>query len=85
VGLSFSLTKFSGLPTATRGLLLGQFHDAKRQLEFPTVKLTIDIGNLNEMFRKILCSPFDFATLRSGRAVAVSVRAERNPQGEVEA
>jgi hypothetical protein len=37
------------------------------------------------MFRKTLCSPFDFATLRSGRTVAVSVRAERNPQGEVEA
>ena len=30
-------------------------------------------------------SPFDFALLRSGRAVSVPVRAERNPKGEVEA
>jgi hypothetical protein len=31
------------------------------------------------------CASFDFATLRSGRAVSLPVRAERNPQGEVEA
>ena len=46
---------------------------------------TVYIGNLNEMFRGYLCPPFDFAALRSGRAVSVPVRAERNPQGEVEA
>ena len=45
------------------------------------------IGNLNEMCRHVLSrAPFDFAALRSGRAVREhSVRAERNPQGEVEA
>ena len=34
---------------------------------------------------RLVLAPFDFAPLRSGRAVSVSVRAERNPQGEVEA
>jgi len=41
--------------------------------------------NLNEMYRKDPCPPFDFAALRSGRAVSVLVRAERNPEGEVKA
>jgi hypothetical protein len=34
---------------------------------------------------KYFCPPFDFAALRSGRAVSGPVRAERNPEGEVEA
>jgi len=33
----------------------------------------------------VLSAPFDFAALRSGRAVSASVRAERTPLGEVEA
>ena len=30
----------------------------------------------------ILRAPFDFAALRSGRAVSIPVLAERNPQGK---
>jgi len=40
--------------------------------------------NLNEMFRTVFPASFDFALLRSGRAVSDPVRAERNPKGEVE-
>jgi hypothetical protein len=37
------------------------------------------------MCRNDFCPPFDFASLRSGRAVSGPVHAERNPEGEVEA
>jgi hypothetical protein len=37
------------------------------------------------MRRQYCCPSFDFAALRSGRAVSVPVCAERNPKGEVEA
>jgi len=37
------------------------------------------------MWSNLLRASFDFATLRSGRAVPVPVRAERTPEGEVEA
>ena len=43
------------------------------------------IRELNKMRRQYFCLPCYFAALRSGQAVFVPVRAERNPKGEVEA